>query len=99
MDEAKKLINTNVFIKRSSLPVINDDEIYFFDLIGYDIKLESGLNLGKLIKFYDFGAGPIIEVNNGVEEIMLPFTENFITNIDKNLRVIILSSDIKTLCE
>ena len=53
--------------------------------------------IGKLVKFYDFGGGPIIGVKYGDEEKMLPFSKKFIINIDRDLRLITLSSSIKTL--
>ena len=97
IEEAKKFANSNIFIKRSSLPQIDKDEIYLSDLISFNVKLESGLYLGELVKFYDFGAGPIIGVKQGNQEKMLPFSKNFIINIDESLRVITLSSSIKKL--
>ena len=97
IDEAKKFVNTDIFIFRSSLPKTDEDEIYLNDLISFNVELESGLCLGELVKFYDFGAGPIIGVKHGDEEKMLPFSKNFIINIDRDLRVITLSSSIKTL--
>ena len=97
MEEAKNFVKADIFICRSSLPETDEDEIYLNDLISFNVELESGLCLGKLIKFYDFGGGPIIAVKHGNEEKMLPFSDNFIINIDKDLRVIILSSNIKTL--
>ena len=97
IEEAKKFANSNIFVKRSSLPQIDRDEIYLNDLTSFNVELESGLCLGKLVKFYDFGGGPIIGVEYGDEEKMLPFTKNFIINIDQSLRVITLSSSIKKL--
>ena len=97
MEEAKNFVKADIFICRSSLPETDEDEIYLNDLISFDVELESGLYLGELVKFYDFGAGPIIGVKQGHTEKMLPFSDNFIINIDKDLRVIILSSNIKTL--
>ena len=67
------------------------------DLINFNVELETGLCLGKLAKFYDFGGGPIIGVKHGGEEMMLPFSKNFIINIDHDLKLITLSSSIKTL--
>ena len=67
------------------------------DLITFDVELETGLYLGQLVQFYDFGAGPIIGVKQGNTEKMLPFSDNFIINIDQDLRVITLSSNIKAL--
>ena len=97
MEEAKNFVKADIFICRSSLPETDEDEIYLNDLISFNVELESGLCLGELVKFYDFGGGPIIAVKYGNEEKMLPFSDNFIINIDKDLRVIILSSNIKTL--
>ena len=97
MEKAKNFVKADIFICRSSLPKADEDEIYLNDLISFNVELESGLCLGELVKFYDFGGGPIIAVKHGNEEKMLPFSDNFIINIDKDLRVIILSSNIKTL--
>ena len=97
MQEAENFVKSDIFICRSSLPEIDKDEIYLNDLISFNVELESGLYLGELVKFYDFGAGPIIGVKQGHTEKMLPFSDNFIINIDQDLRVITLSSNIKTL--
>ena len=97
MEKAKNFVKSDIFICRSSLPETDKDEIYLNDLISFTVELESGLCLGKLVKFYDFGGGPIIGVKHGDEEKMLPFSKNFIINIDRDLRVITLSSSIKTL--
>ena len=97
MEEAKNFVKAGIFICRSSLPETDEDEIYLNDLISFNVELESGLCLGELVKFYDFGGGPIIAVKHGNEEKMLPFSKNFIINIDRDLRLITLSSSIKTL--
>ena len=97
MEEAKNFVKSDIFICRSSLPETDEDEIYLNDLISFNVELESGLYLGKLVKFYDFGGGPIIGVKHGDEEKMLPFSKNFIINIDRDLRLITLSLSIKTL--
>ena len=97
IEEAKKFVNKDIFICKSSLPKTDKDEIYLNDLISFNVELESGLYLGELVKFYDFGAGPIIGVKHAHTEKMLPFSDNFIINIDQDLRVITLSSSIKTL--
>ena len=97
IEEAKKFVNKDIFICRLSLPETDEDEIYLNDLISFKVELESGLCLGELVKFYDFGAGSIIGVKQGYTEKMLPFSDNFIINIDQDLKLITLSSSIKTL--
>ena len=99
MEEAKNFVKADIFILRSSLPETHEDEIYLNDLISFNVELESGFCLGELVKFYDFGGGPIIGVKHGDEEKMLPFSKNFVINIDRDSRVITLSSSIKTLID
>ena len=99
MEEAKNFVKADIFISRASLAETNEDEIYLNDLISFNVELESGVFLGELVRFYDFGGGPIIGVKHGDEEKMLPFSKNFIINIDRDLRVITLSSSIKTLID
>ena len=99
IEKAKNFVNADIFICRSLLPKIDEDEIYFNDLKSFNVEIESGLCLGEVVKFYDFGGGPIIGVKNGDEEKMLPFSKNFIINIDRDLRLITLSSSIKTLID
>ena len=99
MEEAKNFVKADIFISRASLPETDEDEIYLNDLISFNVVLQSGLCLGELVRFYDFGGGPIIGVKHGDEEKMVPFSKNFIINIDRDLRVITLSSSIKTLID
>ena len=97
MQKAENFVKSDIFICRSSLPETDEDEIYLNDLTSYNVELESGLFLGQLARFYDFGGGPIIGVKYGDVEKMLPFSKKFIINIDRDLRLITLSSSIKTL--
>ena len=99
MEEAKNFVKADIFISRASLAETDEDEIYLNDLISFNVELESGLCLGELVRFYDFGGGPIIGVKHGHEEKMIPFSKIFIINIDRDLRVITLSSSIKTLID
>ena len=97
MQEAENFVKSDIFICRTSLPETDENEIYLNDLINFNVKLESGVFLGELVRFYDFGGGPIIGVKHGDEEKMLPFSKKFIINIDRDLRLITLSSSLKTL--
>ena len=46
IEEAKKFVNNDIFIYKSSLPKTDKDEIYLNDLISFNVELESGLYLG-----------------------------------------------------
>ena len=61
---AETLRGTELFIERNSLPPINDGEYYQSDLIGFDV-VRDGQKIGIVECFQNYGAGDIIELDNG----------------------------------
>ena len=61
---AETLRGTELFISRDSLPPVQDDEYYQADLIGFAV-IRDGNKIGTVAGFQNFGAGDIIELNNG----------------------------------
>ncbi|MBQ7949968.1 MAG: 16S rRNA processing protein RimM [Alphaproteobacteria bacterium] len=58
------LRGTELFIERNALPQTDDDEYYQADLIGFDV-VRDGKKIGVVDCFQNFGAGDIIELDNG----------------------------------
>lgn len=77
---AELLKGTELFVDRATLPESDDDEFYYDDLIGLEVRDASGAVLGKVHALHDFGAGDILELtlsSTGKKE-MYPFTrQNF----------------------
>mgnify|MGYP003292647106 CR=1 FL=1 len=61
---AETLRGTELFIERSALPDLNTDEYYQADLIGFDV-VRGGQKIGTVECFQNYGAGDIIEMDNG----------------------------------
>ena len=61
---AEVLRGTELFIDRDALPDTKPNEYYQADLIGFDV-IQNGENVGKIVCFQNFGAGDIIETNDG----------------------------------
>ena len=61
MDEAEKLRNKNVVIKRSQLPEPENGTFYIDDLIGSDVCVD-GDKIGILSKIEQFGSADVYEV-------------------------------------
>ncbi len=61
---AETLRGTELFISRNSLPPTATDEYYQADLIGFDV-VRNDLKIGIVSCFQNFGAGDIIELDNG----------------------------------
>lgn len=63
-DAAEKLRGTELFISRGSLPPLPVGEYYQTDLIGLPVNI-SGAIAGTVDAIHNFGAGDIIELDNG----------------------------------
>lgn len=61
---AEILRGTELFIARDALPDLNENEYYQADLIGFYV-VRDGIKLGSVACFQNFGAGDIIEMDNG----------------------------------
>ena len=62
-DEAQALNGTELFIDRSMLPNDEDEgEFYVTDLIGCDVLIDSGEQIGTIMAVPDFGAGNLLEI-------------------------------------
>lgn len=61
---AETMRGTELFINRDSLPPIKNDEYYQADLIGMRV-MRDGVEIGHIACFQNFGAGDIMELDNG----------------------------------
>lgn len=81
-NQAEALKGTGLYVERSALPETAEEEFYQTDLIGLEVKSESGAKIGRVEAFYNFGAGDIIEIRVGQKLEMLPFTKEFVPEIN-----------------
>lgn len=61
---AEGLRGTELYIARDALPDLRDGEYYQADLIGFDV-IRDGVKIGIVECFQNYGAGDIIELDNG----------------------------------
>lgn len=63
-NDVETLRGTELFIERDSLPATKNNEYYQADLIGFSV-VRDGNVIGIVSCFQNFGAGDIIELDNG----------------------------------
>mgnify|MGYP004642992813 FL=1 len=80
---AETLRGTELFISRDALPKLGADEYYQSDLIGFTV-VRNDENIGRVACFQNYGAGDIIELENGD---MVSFIGAY---VDLNARVIVV---------
>lgn len=70
-DEVASLTNLELFIPRSALPEVTEDEFYLVDLIGLSARTEAGELVGTIANVLDYGAGASLEI--APSGLLIPF--------------------------
>ena len=80
---AETLIGTGLYVSRSLLPELGEEEFYHTDLIGLEAKTADGTIIGRVNAVYNFGAGDLLELEmNGGAPEMLPFTKQYVPTVN-----------------
>ena len=90
--QAEQLRGEEIFIDRNDLPELTKDSgFYIEDLVNCKVYSNESL-IGTIQSIENFGAGDIVSIKDeNNKEIMLPFTDDFIRNIDiQNRKVTII---------
>ena len=69
-NSAESLRGTELFVVREKLSSLKPGEIYLSDLQGKE-AVANAKNLGRIIGFQNFGAGELVELENG---LLIPMT-------------------------
>ena len=81
--EADSLRGLKLYVNRSRLPTLPDDEYYYSDLIGLLVLDTGGEHLGTVSAVLNHGAGDIIEIKTICDtNLLLPFTKEIVPTID-----------------
>jgi 16S rRNA processing protein RimM len=92
--KAETLIGTELYALRDVLPTLENENTYYeTDLIGLKVFDEQKTEVAKVIGFYNFGAGDILEIKlkSGKSE-MLPFNQGYVPEINLDEGYIIVAS-------
>lgn len=75
-EDAALLTNSYIAVNRDDLPVLDDDNNYIIDLIGFEVVNASGEKLGTVKDFFSTNANDImVVINSENEEILIPYIE------------------------
>ena len=90
-DGAEALKGTELYVYRSSFPDLEEDEFYFFDLIGFTaFDLEQN-KIGTVSAFHDYGEASLVEIEVGQNDFFnVEFSKNAVPKVDlKNKSIVV----------
>jgi len=82
-EQAEALKTTLLHVRREDLPEPEEDEFYFEDLVGCEVKSPSGQRIGKVTAVHEFGAGDMLEIKPLEGNAFFhPFTKEAVPKVD-----------------
>lgn len=91
-EEADALRGTGLYVDRTRLPALGNDEFYHADLIGLEVRDTGGAALGRVQAVHNHGAGDLLEITGpGLKDaLLLPFTRAVVPTVDLTLGRIVV---------
>lgn len=79
--DAENIKNTELWVDRDKLPVPDEGEFYYEDLIGLNATDLSGETVGTIKAVHNYGAGDLLEITINGDDILIPFTDDYVPDI------------------
>lgn len=76
------MTGSELCLKLSQLPVPDEDEYYWRDLIGLAVHTDQGVELGTLVDIFETGSSDIYVVRGGSKEYLIPAIADVIAHVD-----------------
>ncbi len=78
------LKNQRLYIDRDQLPEADEDEWYYADLVGLDVRDTDGEKIGTVLAVQDFGGGELLEVRRPGTPgtVLVPFSHAAVPVVD-----------------
>ena len=91
INQVLPLVGRELYVRRSQLPPLADDEFYWFDLIGLRVVTDEGLELGRLENIMETGSNDVYLVRAEGKEYLIPAIEEVVKAIDLDAGVMTIS--------
>ncbi len=93
-EQAEDLRGSKLYVDRSVLPLPEEDEFYYEDLIGLKTQTSDGVSFGKVKAVVNYGAGDLLELFQ-IPEVkgarLLSFTRELVPEIRFEEGIIIVA--------
>tara|TARA_Y100000590_G_C15615810_1_gene975685 strand:- start:821 stop:1354 length:534 start_codon:yes stop_codon:yes gene_type:complete len=81
--------NKDLYLPKSKLPKLDDNGVYWHELIGMEVINLDQTHLGVIERISNYGSNDIIEVKSGTQILLIPFIRNrTIFKIDRSNKTI-----------
>lgn len=86
--EAESFTGQEVFVRKAELPELEEDEFYYFDLVGMEVNTDDGRKLGSVEGIIETGSNDVLQVTGPFGEVLVPVIEGSQIKVDEEKRQI-----------
>ena len=90
IEAAQAFKGREAFVAAGDLPQLGKKEFYYFEMVGYAVRLTDGRELGVIEEIFSNGAHDIWVVRKNGSEFLIPVIEDVVRSIDNPSRVAII---------
>jgi 16S rRNA processing protein RimM len=99
LEDAERYRGAEILIRKDTLIRENDDEYFWFELIGLEVFLDSGRFIGTLQEIINTGSNDIYIVKEGKKEILIPALQGIVLKVDLADKRMIIADNIDGLLD
>ena len=93
-NEAELLRGLYVFSPFDELDPPQEDEIYLHDLIGMQVKLDTGDAMGEVVAYYELPQGLTLEAKTSSGLVLIPYRPEVVDHVDSETREVVVKADV-----
>ncbi|MCL4127446.1 UNVERIFIED_CONTAM: hypothetical protein GTU68_008818 [Idotea baltica] len=90
--DADSLMKSDIYLPLELLPKLKGNKFYFHEVIGFTMKDKNYGKVGTITGINDSTAQALFEVENNGNEILIPMNDEFILNVDRENKTIVVET-------
>jgi len=91
-EDADKMIGAEIYLPLNMLPKLDGNKFYFHEVIGFEVEDQRLGFIGEIVSINDTTAQPLFEILFDGKEILIPMIDDFIVEVNRNEKKIILNT-------
>jgi 16S rRNA processing protein RimM len=89
-EAADGLVGLSVWIPSGKMKKLSDDEYYWREIIGLEVRTEEGRSIGRIDSVFPTGSNDVYVCRDGEKEILLPGISEVVRKVDIDAGVMVV---------
>ena len=90
--DAESLIGSKLYLPLGLLPKLTGNQFYYHEVIGFKVIDSDFGPVGTITGVNDTTAQALFEIDSNGKEVLLPITDEIITNVDRDTQTIFVTA-------